>query len=83
MQRRYRNLNGNRGRRLSRFQMLNHDEIVTSIQAESDPVDEETDKDEDNNNESRKDPLNAGVISTLEIAMKWYVPQSSVLLTYS
>ncbi|GFV35232.1 uncharacterized protein TNCV_620281 [Trichonephila clavipes] len=35
------------------FQMLNDDEIVTSMQEESDPVDDETDEDEDNNtNES-------------------------------
>ncbi|PRD29644.1 UNVERIFIED_CONTAM: hypothetical protein NCL1_28771 [Trichonephila clavipes] len=30
------------------FQMLNDDEIVTSVQEESDPVDDETDEDEDN-----------------------------------
>ncbi|GFV51350.1 hypothetical protein TNCV_4687131 [Trichonephila clavipes] len=35
------------------FQMLNNDEIVTSVQ-ESDPVDDETDEDEDN--ESSKGP---------------------------
>ncbi|GFT28749.1 HTH_Tnp_Tc3_2 domain-containing protein [Trichonephila clavipes] len=34
----------------SGFQMLNDDEIVTSVQEESDPVDDETDEDEDNNN---------------------------------
>ncbi|GFX11248.1 hypothetical protein TNCV_4786401 [Trichonephila clavipes] len=34
------------------FQMLNDDEIVTSVQEESDPLDDETDEDEDNNNES-------------------------------
>ncbi|GFX50776.1 uncharacterized protein TNCV_2723601 [Trichonephila clavipes] len=32
------------------FQILNDDEIVTSVQEESNPVDEETDEDEDNNN---------------------------------
>ncbi|GFW30039.1 uncharacterized protein TNCV_1593571 [Trichonephila clavipes] len=32
--------------------MLNADEIVTSVQAESDPVGDEMDEDEDNNNES-------------------------------
>ncbi|PRD31139.1 UNVERIFIED_CONTAM: hypothetical protein NCL1_24273 [Trichonephila clavipes] len=32
------------------FQMLNEDEIVTSVQEESDPVVNETDEDEDNNN---------------------------------
>ncbi|PRD31510.1 UNVERIFIED_CONTAM: hypothetical protein NCL1_23324 [Trichonephila clavipes] len=30
------------------FQMLNYDEIVTSVQEESDPVDDEMDEDEDN-----------------------------------
>ncbi|GFW85842.1 hypothetical protein TNCV_854911 [Trichonephila clavipes] len=39
-------------RRLNGFQMLNYDEIVTSVQAESDPVDDETNEDKDNNNES-------------------------------
>ncbi|GFS61240.1 hypothetical protein TNCV_3104861 [Trichonephila clavipes] len=35
------------------FQMLNDDKIVTSVQEESDPVDDETDEDENNsNNES-------------------------------
>ncbi|GFU82601.1 hypothetical protein TNCV_2306451 [Trichonephila clavipes] len=29
------------------FQMLNDDEIVTSVQEESDPIDDETDGDED------------------------------------
>ncbi|GFV89671.1 hypothetical protein TNCV_1576441 [Trichonephila clavipes] len=32
------------------FQMLNNDEIVTSVQEESDSDDDETDEDEDNNN---------------------------------
>ncbi|GFS53918.1 hypothetical protein TNCV_3761471 [Trichonephila clavipes] len=31
------------------FQMLNDDEIVTSMQEKSDPIDNETDEDEDNN----------------------------------
>ncbi|GFX93598.1 hypothetical protein TNCV_1587751 [Trichonephila clavipes] len=35
------------------FQMLND----TSVQAESDPVDDETDEDEDNNSESSKGPF--------------------------
>ncbi|GFS73949.1 hypothetical protein TNCV_108401 [Trichonephila clavipes] len=35
------------------FQMLNDGEIVTSLQEESDPVDDEMDEDEDNN-EKRK-----------------------------
>ncbi|GFS84527.1 hypothetical protein TNCV_4606951 [Trichonephila clavipes] len=34
--------------------MLNDDEIVTSVQAESDSVDDETDEEEDNNNGSSK-----------------------------
>ncbi|GFX93912.1 hypothetical protein TNCV_3412751 [Trichonephila clavipes] len=50
--------------------MLNDDEIVTSVQAESDPVDDETDEDEDNNNESSKGTSNAGTFSTLETAME-------------
>ncbi|GFW72517.1 transposable element Tcb1 transposase [Trichonephila clavipes] len=32
------------------FQMLNDNEIETSVQEESDPVDDEADEDEDNNN---------------------------------
>ncbi|GFT27477.1 hypothetical protein TNCV_1275721 [Trichonephila clavipes] len=45
--------------------MLNDDEIVTSVQAESDPVDDETDEDEDNNNESSKYPSNAVFTATV------------------
>ncbi|GFU39088.1 uncharacterized protein TNCV_1849891 [Trichonephila clavipes] len=56
--------------------MLNNDEIVTSVQTESDPVDDETDKDENNNNDSSKGPSNAGAFSTLETAMEWYEQQS-------
>ncbi|GFT17519.1 uncharacterized protein TNCV_4807611 [Trichonephila clavipes] len=58
------------------FQMLNDDEIVTSVQEEFDPVDDETDEDEDNSNESNKDTSNADVFSALETAMQWYVKQS-------
>ncbi|GFV78282.1 uncharacterized protein TNCV_94421 [Trichonephila clavipes] len=58
------------------FQKLNDHEIVTSLQAESDPVDDETDEDEDNNNESSKYPSNAGAFSALETAMEWYEQQS-------
>ncbi|GFV12270.1 uncharacterized protein TNCV_1537661 [Trichonephila clavipes] len=36
------------------FQTLNDDEMVTSVQAEFDPVDDETGEDEDINNESSK-----------------------------
>ncbi|GFT24901.1 hypothetical protein TNCV_3021831 [Trichonephila clavipes] len=46
------------------FQMLNDDEIVTSVQEESDPDDDEMDEDENNNNESS--------LSALETAMEWY-----------
>ncbi|GFW39767.1 uncharacterized protein TNCV_2419331 [Trichonephila clavipes] len=55
------------------FQMLNDDEIVTSVQEESYPVDDETDEDESNsNNESSKGPSNADAFSALETAMEWY-----------
>ncbi|GFX50748.1 hypothetical protein TNCV_2723331 [Trichonephila clavipes] len=47
--------------------MLNDDEIVTSVQEESDRVDDE---DKDNNNESRKDPLNADAFFASETAME-------------
>ncbi|GFU68459.1 hypothetical protein TNCV_3869511 [Trichonephila clavipes] len=57
------------------FQMLNDDEIVTSEQEISDPVDDETDEDDDNN-ESSKSPSNADVFSILETAMEWYEQQS-------
>ncbi|GFU04699.1 hypothetical protein TNCV_4377471 [Trichonephila clavipes] len=50
--------------------MLNDDEILTSVQAESDPVDDETDEDEDNNNKRSKDPSNAGTFSVLRTAME-------------
>ncbi|GFS72481.1 uncharacterized protein TNCV_2116261 [Trichonephila clavipes] len=56
--------------------MLNDDEIVTSVQAESDPVDDEMDEDEDNNNESSKGSPNADAFSALETAMEWYEQQS-------
>ncbi|GFW84811.1 uncharacterized protein TNCV_680991 [Trichonephila clavipes] len=45
------------------FQVLNDDEIVTSVPEESDPVDDETDEDEDISNESSKGPSNAGAFS--------------------
>ncbi|GFT07921.1 uncharacterized protein TNCV_873531 [Trichonephila clavipes] len=57
------------------FQMLNDDEIVTFEQEESDPVDDETGEDE-NNNESSKAPSNADAFSALETAMEWYEQQS-------
>ncbi|PRD35854.1 UNVERIFIED_CONTAM: hypothetical protein NCL1_10306 [Trichonephila clavipes] len=67
----------------SGFQMLNDDEIVTSVQEESDPVDDEADEDEDNNNnnERSKGPSNADAFSALETAMEWYEQQSVCCLT--
>ncbi|GFX56492.1 uncharacterized protein TNCV_74381 [Trichonephila clavipes] len=56
--------------------MLNHDEIVTFMQAESNPIDDETDEDEDNNNNSSKVPSNAGAFTVLETSMEWYEQQS-------
>ncbi|GFS67669.1 uncharacterized protein TNCV_4363561 [Trichonephila clavipes] len=58
------------------FQMLNDDEIVTSVREESDPVDDEMDENGDNNNESSKCPSNADAFSALETAMEWYEQQS-------
>ncbi|GFW55634.1 uncharacterized protein TNCV_120181 [Trichonephila clavipes] len=59
------------------FQMLNDDEIVTSVQEECHPVDDETDEDEGNNNsESSKGPSKADVFSALEAAMEWCEQQS-------
>ncbi|GFV00291.1 uncharacterized protein TNCV_2117451 [Trichonephila clavipes] len=59
------------------FKMLYDDEIVTSMQEESDSVDDETDEDEDNNNNgSSKGPSNADVFSALEITMECYKQQS-------
>ncbi|GFV15537.1 uncharacterized protein TNCV_4835631 [Trichonephila clavipes] len=54
----------------------NDDEIVTSVQEESDLVDDETDEDEDNNNESSKGPSNVDAFSALDTAMEWYEQQS-------
>ncbi|GFV71750.1 hypothetical protein TNCV_1476211, partial [Trichonephila clavipes] len=61
--------------------MLNDDEMVTSVKAESDPVDDETDEDEDKNNESSKGPSNAGAFSALETAKEWYEQQSECCST--
>ncbi|GFV54408.1 uncharacterized protein TNCV_57591 [Trichonephila clavipes] len=59
------------------FQMLNDDEVETSVQKESDSVDGETDEDEDNdNNESSKGPSKADTFSALETATEWYEQQS-------
>ncbi|PRD33473.1 UNVERIFIED_CONTAM: hypothetical protein NCL1_17462 [Trichonephila clavipes] len=58
------------------FQMLKDDEIVTSEQEESNPVNDETDEDEDNNNnESNKGPSKADAFSALETDMEWYEQQ--------
>ncbi|GFX43022.1 uncharacterized protein TNCV_436381 [Trichonephila clavipes] len=57
------------------FQMLNDDEIVTSVQ-EFDLIDDEMVEDEDNNNESSKGSANANVFSVLETSMEWYEQQS-------
>ncbi|GFS94136.1 uncharacterized protein TNCV_3786091 [Trichonephila clavipes] len=56
--------------------MLNNDEIVTSVQEESDLGEDETDEDVDTNNESSKGPSNADAFSALETAMEWYEQQS-------
>ncbi|GFT64025.1 hypothetical protein TNCV_2314671 [Trichonephila clavipes] len=59
------------------FQVLNDDEIVTSLQEESDPIDDETNEDEDKNNtESSKGSSKADAFSALETAMEWYEQQS-------
>ncbi|GFX40704.1 uncharacterized protein TNCV_1218271 [Trichonephila clavipes] len=64
------------------FRMLNDDEIVISVQEESDPVNDETDKDEDNNNnESSKGPSNADAFSALGTTMEWYEQQSECCST--
>ncbi|GFW78677.1 uncharacterized protein TNCV_4261001 [Trichonephila clavipes] len=56
--------------------MLNDDEIVTPVQEEPAPVDDETGEDEGNNNESSKAPSNANAFAVLETAMEWYEQQS-------
>ncbi|GFV62399.1 uncharacterized protein TNCV_4680111 [Trichonephila clavipes] len=59
------------------FQMLNDDEITTSV-PESNPVEEEIDEDEDNNYyEISKDSSNADAFSALETAMDLYEQQSA------
>ncbi|GFV78800.1 hypothetical protein TNCV_4079001 [Trichonephila clavipes] len=63
--------------------MIDDDEIMTSVQEESNPVDGETDEDEDNNKyESSKGPSNIEAFSALETAMERYEQQSAVLLNY-
>ncbi|GFX34946.1 hypothetical protein TNCV_2328861 [Trichonephila clavipes] len=63
--------------RLSEFQILNDDDIVTSVQAEFDFAGEETDEDEDNNDKSSKGAPNAGVFFALENSYE-VVQQQSV-----
>ncbi|GFX90478.1 uncharacterized protein TNCV_2073561 [Trichonephila clavipes] len=56
---------------------MNDNKILTSVQAESDPVDDETDEDErNNNNKSGKDASNADAFSLLGTAMECYEQQS-------
>ncbi|GFS59974.1 uncharacterized protein TNCV_3957661 [Trichonephila clavipes] len=78
MKRTYRNLEDQAMQKAGGFQMLNDDDIVTSVQEVSNPVDVETDEDDNINNESSKDPSNADALSALETAMELY-EQNSVL----
>ncbi|GFY29198.1 uncharacterized protein TNCV_4723261 [Trichonephila clavipes] len=55
--------------------MPNDDEIVTSMQKESDPVNDEADEEKDNN-KSIKGPSNVDAFSALKTTMKWYEQQS-------
>ncbi|GFT96243.1 uncharacterized protein TNCV_3906831 [Trichonephila clavipes] len=58
------------------FQMINDDEIVTSVQEESDSVDDKTNEDEENySNKSSKGPSIYNAFSVLETAMEWYEQQ--------
>ncbi|GFT42334.1 uncharacterized protein TNCV_1786331 [Trichonephila clavipes] len=59
--------------------MLNDYEIVTSVQAESGPVDDERGVNEENNNESSKGPSNAGAFSALETDVRTTI----TVLSYS
>ncbi|GFT38277.1 hypothetical protein TNCV_2585081, partial [Trichonephila clavipes] len=52
------------------FQMLNGEEVVTFVQEESEPVDDATDEDEDNNNGSR-DIVEARVHQMLTRFLRW------------
>ncbi|GFT26798.1 hypothetical protein TNCV_3709831 [Trichonephila clavipes] len=64
------------------FQTLNDDQIGTSVQEESDHVDNETDKDEDNSsNESSKGLSKADTFSALETVMVCYEQQSECCTT--
>ncbi|GFX74230.1 hypothetical protein TNCV_2912631 [Trichonephila clavipes] len=61
--------------------MINDDEIVTSVQEESDPIDDETDEDADNN-ESSKCPSNADAFSALDTAMEWDGQHSKIIYLF-
>ncbi|GFW10341.1 uncharacterized protein TNCV_5096921 [Trichonephila clavipes] len=57
--------------------VVNCYEIVTSVQEESDTIDDEADENEDNNKDkSSKGSSNAHPFSALETAMEWYKKQS-------
>ncbi|GFX45511.1 hypothetical protein TNCV_2740481 [Trichonephila clavipes] len=58
------------------FQMLNNDEIVTSVQEEFDPVDDGTDENEDNTTKIGKVHQMLTRFFGLETAMEWYKQQS-------
>ncbi|GFV01084.1 uncharacterized protein TNCV_1010051 [Trichonephila clavipes] len=60
----------------SLYRNIRNIEIVTSAQEEYEPVDDETEEDEDSNNESSKGLSNADAFSAFETAMKWYEQQS-------
>ncbi|GFW44614.1 hypothetical protein TNCV_4481591 [Trichonephila clavipes] len=49
---------------------------MLAVARESDPVDDETDEDENNNDESSKAPSNVDTFSALEAVMEWYEQQS-------
>ncbi|GFX84102.1 hypothetical protein TNCV_4859101 [Trichonephila clavipes] len=65
------------------YQILNDDDIVTSVQEESDPVDDETDEDEGNNsNESSKGPSNVDAFSRYR--QLWRAVRTTIrVLSYS
>ncbi|GFS49864.1 putative ankyrin repeat protein FPV244 [Trichonephila clavipes] len=67
----FKEINGPSSRQLKRSAEEIQD--ATSKYCESDPIDDETDEDE--NNESSKDPSNADAFSALETAMEWYKQQ--------
>ncbi|GFV80302.1 uncharacterized protein TNCV_4957051 [Trichonephila clavipes] len=63
------------------LQMQNDNKFVTSVQEESDPVDEKKGEDENSNKkESSKGPSNADAFSVFETPMEWYEQQSECCL---